>query len=439
MTVVNDQPVALAAARIENMPVAIVGAGPIGLAAAAHLAERGVDFVILEAGDSAASSVKEWGYIRLFSTWKHVIDPASRRLLESNGWTPPRHEDAAPSGSELVTHYLSPLAALEPIASRLRLGVSVEDVTRRGMDRTRTAHRATTPFVLRLRDSAGALSELSARAVIDASGTYRTANSLGSNGLDPLGFAEVADLVTTALPDVLGADRSRFSGKHAVVVGAGHSAVNTIISLATLIQTSPSTTVTWVIRGASAARVFTSDDDELAGRASLGAKVQRLVDFGVITVINNFETVELASHGDRVVIIGERNGHIERITADLIVNATGFRPNLQMLREVRLDLDEIVEAPRLLAPLIDPNVHTCGTVEPHGFAELQQPEPNFFLAGMKSYGRAPTFLLATGYEQVRSIVAFLAGDLAAARALELVLPATGVCSTSAVTESCCTS
>ena len=438
MTVAYDQPPTIEAPPLGSLPIAIIGAGPIGLAAAAQLVERGIDFVILEAGDAAASSVSDWGHIRLFSPWKHVIDPASRRLLESHGWTPPRDEDVAPSGSELVTRYLAPLAALEPIASRLRLGVSVDGVTRRGMDRTRTARRATTPFALRLRDSSGALSELSARAVIDASGTYRTTNSLGSNGLDPLGFAEVADHVTAALPDVLGADRSRFTAKHVVVVGAGHSAVNTMINLATLIQTAPATTVTWLVRGASAVRVFTSDDDELAGRASLGAKVQRLVDFGVITVVNNFEIVALAAHGNRVDIIGERDGHTERITADLIVNATGFRPNLQMLREVRLDLDDVVEAPRLIAPLIDPNVHTCGTVEPHGFAELQQPEPNFFLAGMKSYGRAPTFLLATGYEQVRSIVAYLAGDLAAARALELVLPATGMCSTSAA-ESCCSS
>ena len=115
---------------------------------------------------------------------------------------------------------------------------------------------------------------------------------------------------------------------------------------------------------------------------------------------------------------------------DLVVNATGFRPNLDMLREVRLELDEIVQAPKRLAPLIDPNVHTCGTVEPHGFAELEHPEPGFFLAGMKSYGRAPTFLLATGYEQVRSITAWIAGDEAAARNVELVLPATGVCSSS---------
>ena len=135
-------------------------------------------------------------------------------------------------------------------------------------------------------------------------------------------------------------------------------------------------------------------------------------------------------------VAGLRHGGVEHITTDLIVNATGFRPDLGILREMRLSLDEIVEAPVKLAPLIDPNVHSCGTVEPHGFAELRHPEPNFFIAGMKSYGRAPTFLLATGYEQVRSITAYLAGDLAAATNVELVLPATGVCSTSSTDASC---
>jgi hypothetical protein len=108
-----------------------------------------------------------------------------------------------------------------------------------------------------------------------------------------------------------------------------------------------------------------------------------------------------------------------------------------MLREIRLDLDEVVEAPRRLAPLIDPNLHSCGTVEPHGFDELRHPEKDFFVVGMKSYGRAPTFLLATGYEQVRSVAAYLDGDLDAARRVQLVLPATGVCSTDVGAGSCC--
>jgi hypothetical protein len=111
------------------------------------------------------------------------------------------------------------------------------------------------------------------------------------------------------------------------------------------------------------------------------------------------------------------------------VAATGFRPDWSILSEVRLDLDPAVESPRALAPMIDPNVHSCGTVRPHGAEELKQPEGNLFAIGMKSYGRAPTFLMLTGYEQARSVVAAIAGDWDAARRVELVLPETGVCAT----------
>jgi thioredoxin reductase len=425
-------------ARIDTLPVAIIGAGPIGLAAAANLVERGIDFVMYEAGDTVADSMRQWGHIRLFSPWKHVVDPASRRLLESAGWAHP-HDDTLPTGAELVEKYLAPLAALGPIATRIRTGTEVTAVTRDRMDRTRTAHRETTPFVLRLNDR-GQVSETTARAVIDASGTYRSPNSLGSHGLDPLGLPEVADLVSHALPDVLGRDRSRFAGRHTTVVGAGHSAANTLLSLAAVKEQEPATRITWLIRNASAARVAQSENDELSARASLGIRLKALVESGAVEVLDGFEITRLKRDGRGIRIIGSRGGELVDHKTDLVVNATGFRPNLDMLREVRLDLDDVVEAPKRLAPLIDPNLHSCGTVEPHGFAELQQPESGFFLAGMKSYGRAPTFLLATGYEQVRSIAAWLAGDMAAAASIELVLPATGVCSSStgqADASSCC--
>jgi len=113
---------------------------------------------------------------------------------------------------------------------------------------------------------------------------------------------------------------------------------------------------------------------------------------------------------------------------DRIVSATGFRPDHTLSAELRLDLDPVLGATRQLAPLIDPNEHSCGTVRPHGARELAQPEAGFYFAGMKAYGRAPTFLMLTGYEQVRSIIADIAGDRAAAERVELVLPETGVCS-----------
>ena len=437
MTLLDLTPRVATDNRLATLPVAVIGAGPIGLAAAANLAERGIRFTILEAGADAAASVRLWGHTRLFSPWQHLIDPAARRLLEQAGWAPPADEGRMPRGHELVDDYLSPLAALDAISPHLRYGARVVAVSREGMDRTRTAGRATTPFVVRIETADGGLEDLAARAVIDASGTYTTPNPLSSSGLDPLGVADVAERVLHALPDVLGAGRAHFAGAHTTVVGAGHSAANTLLALAELARLEPGTRVTWLIRNAGAVRVSSSSDDELAGRAELGSVLDRLVADGEVDKVDSFEISGLAAHADGIRLTGVRHGVPATHDTDLVVNATGFRPDLGMLREIRLGLDDIVEAPVRLAPLIDPNEHSCGTVAPHGFDELRHPEAGFFIVGMKSYGRAPTFLLATGYEQVRSVAAWLDGDMRAATDVRLDLPATGVCSTDIGGGSCC--
>lgn len=407
--------------RLATLPVAIIGAGPVGLAAAAHLADRGIAFTVLEAASGPAAAVEKWGHTRLFSAWREVVDPVARRLLEATGWIMPG-EGRAPSGRELVDDYLRPLAGLPEISAHVRYGARVIGVARQGMDRTRSLDRENTPFLVRTADG-----ELLARAVLDASGTYDSPNSLLSTGLPTIDDARISH----ALPDVLGRERERFAGQHTIVVGAGHSAANTLISLVRLQRDAPGTRITWLIRNAGAVRVSSSVDDELVGRAQLGARVDRYVEAGAVDKIDSFEIGRVEARPDGIHLSGTRRGELAEVTADVVVNATGFRPDLAPLREIRTDLDAVVEAPRLLAPLIDPNVHSCGTVEPHGFRELTHPEHGFFLVGMKSYGRAPTFLLATGYEQVRSITAWLAGDLASASRVELTLPATGVCSTDA--------
>lgn len=427
MTLLDITPRVSSSDRLTALPVAIIGTGPIGLAAAAHLAERGIGFVVLEAGDEAAASVRSWGHTRLFSPWKHLVDPVARRMLEPTGWQL-RDPELAPTGTELVEEYLAPLAALEAIGPHIRFRTEVIGISREGMDRTRSRGRAATPFTVRTKIG-GEIEDLSARAVIDASGTYLSPNSLSSNGLGLLGFDEISDAVSHALPDVLGRDRTRFAGRRTTVVGAGHSAANTLLGLAELAHQEPSTRVTWLIRNAQAVRVSSSPDDELADRARLGSRVDQAVADGRIEVVDSFEILRARRSDDGVELVGRRGDDLVAHRTDVVVNATGFRPDLDILREMRLDLDEIVEAPRRLAPLIDPNVHSCGTVEPHGFRELTHPEQGFFIVGMKSYGRAPTFLLATGYEQVRSVTAWIAGDMTAASQVELVLPATGVCST----------
>jgi thioredoxin reductase len=398
--------------NLEHLPVVVIGAGPVGLAAAAHLAERGLPFVVLEAGDRPAAAVREWGHVRLFSPWRFNVDAAAGRLL---GWEPPDGE-RLPTGAELAGEYLQPLAERLVV----RYGARVAAVTRLGMDRLRSAGRAETPFLVRLADG----EELPARAVIDASGTWETPHWLGAAGIPALGEREATAYVHRSLPDVLGRDRDRFAGRRALVVGAGHSAANTLLALAELAEQAPGTTVTWAIRSDSPARVYGGEAaDALPARGAIGTRLRSLVSSGAITVLTGFG-IRRVSAGEREVVVSDGT---REIAADRIVSATGFRPDHTIVSELRLDLDPVVGSTRALAPLIDPNLHSCGTVPPHGVHELTHPEPGYYAIGSKSYGRAPTFLLATGYEQARSVVAALAGDWSAARDVHLVLPETGVC------------
>ncbi|GGO20107.1 FAD-dependent oxidoreductase [Micromonospora parathelypteridis] len=424
---------------LDTLPVVIIGAGPTGLAAAAHLHERGLTFTVLEAGDTPGAAVRQWGHVRVFSPWRFNIDPAARRLLDDAGWVAPDPE-GLPTGAELVGDYLQPLAELPQLKPHVRYGARVEAISRLGLDRLRTAGRDTAPFLLRLADG----DELFARAVIDASGTWRTPNVLGASGLPARGEADATAYLEHALPDVLGVDRDRFDGRHTLVVGAGHSAANTLLSLAELAGSTPGTEVTWAIRTASPARTYGgADADTLPARGALGARLRAHVDAGRIRLLTGFAVHTLAPVDGRVrVVVRHANGTDESITVDRIVAATGFRPDHSIAAELRLDLDPVLGATRALAPLIDPNEHSCGTVAPHGVDELAHPETGYYAVGMKAYGRAPTFLMATGYEQVRSVVAALAGEWVAARDVQLDLPATGVCNSNPAGDQlggCCTS
>ncbi|MFG1708791.1 FAD-dependent oxidoreductase [Nonomuraea sp. M3C6] len=401
-----------------GLPVVVIGAGPVGLAAAAHLAERGLDFLVLEAGQQAGASIAQWGHVRVFSPWKYNLDAAARRLLEADGWTAP-DPDWLPTGAELIDDYLAPLA--KRLGERLRTDARVTAISRLGYDRVRTNGREQAPFLIRLHDGR----ELRARAVIDASGTYLSPNVLGASGLPAHGEQAVAD---HALPDVLGGDRDRYEGKRVLVVGAGHSAATTLLALAQL----ENTPITWAIRAGDAGRSYGGGDaDALPARGALGTRLHALVESGRVQLLTGFFTHRVNATPDGVEVVSRDPSGVEQsITVDRIVSATGYRPDHSIASELRLDLDPILGSTRALAPLIDPNQHSCGTVPAHGVDELAHPEPGYYAIGVKSYGRAPTFLLATGYEQARSIVAALAGDWEAAREVHLDLPETGVCSSS---------
>ncbi len=414
---------------VAGLPVAVLGAGPVGLAAAAHLLARGIDCRIIEAGLSVGAHLLDYGHVRLFSPWRYNIDSAVAAALAPTGWQPPP-DDAVPLAREVVERVLQPFAALPVVASRLMLGTRVVAISREGFDKVKTAGRKQAPFVIRALQAEGPI-EVRASAVIDATGTWGQPNPLGANGLPALGEREHAERIFYGIPDVLGRDRARYAGRRTLVVGAGHSAANALLGLAELARSSSGTQLVWAVRTPVLARVFGGGAaDALPARGQLGSDLRTLRDSGALTFVSGLRIGALQERGGQLQVQGlDAQGRPTALDGiDQIVCATGQRPDLRLAAELRLRLDPWLESTEALGPLIDPNLHSCGTVRPHGHRELAHPEPGFYTVGVKSYGRAPTFLMATGYEQVRSVVAALAGDLAAADRVELDLPETGVCS-----------
>lgn len=355
---------------MNTLPVVVVGAGPVGLAAAAQLRERGLTPLVFERGESAGAAIAEWNHVRLFSRWGELIDPAARRLLDAIDWAAP-DDEAYPTGQDWTRDYLVPLAnALGD--DIVQLNTEVVGVARRGRDRVVDAGRDTEPLSVHLRRSDGTEGRITARAVIDASGTWTTPNPLGGEGLPALGERDAVGVIEYRVPNLADPKvRDRYAGKHIVIAGSGHSAMTAIVALADLEKQAPGTRISWVLRRGDVGSTFGGgDDDQLPARGALGLRAKAAVDAGLLTVVPGFRTatIEPADDDDRVVLVSDTGARIDDV--DRVVVLTGFRPDLSWLSEIRLGLDPVLQAPTQLAPLIDPNVHSCGTVYPHGVAEL---------------------------------------------------------------------
>ena len=423
----------------QHLPVAVIGAGPVGLAAAALLIASEIRPVIFEKGPSVASAVRSWSHVRVFSPWKFNIDEAARLLLKPSDWKEPDPE-GLPTGGEMLRDYLEPLANHPTISENIRFNATVQSVVRKGFDKVSTTGRDDAPFHITWIDGDGREHVTEASAVIDASGTWFSPNPMGANGLPVDGEKDASARIDYGIPDVLRQARSRYANKKVLVVGAGHSAINAVLDLLRLQESAPRTRVVWSLRRNRLDKLFGGGlNDKLPARGELGLAARRAIAENRLELLVPFAPDRIRQTSSGLTISGIHNGQAIAFSVDEVIVATGFRPDVEIFRELRISLDPALEAPPALAPLIDPNLHSCGTVPPHGVAELSHPEKGFYIVGSKSYGRAPTFLMATGYEQVRSIVAEIAGDHEAARDVRLVLPETGVCNSSRKTESsaCC--
>lgn len=409
-----------------QLPAAIIGGGPVALAAAAQLIKREIPFVLLEQGASVGASVLVWGHVQMFSPWEFNIDAAASELLTESGWIAPPKEEL-PTGKQLFDQYLYPLSELDKLKPYIKTHAHVIAIHRKGFDKMKTAGREKAPFEI-VYESNHIVYRVEASAVIDATGTWRTPNPIGASGDYAAQESNFSSVIHYGIPDIKGALANRYVGKKVAVVGSGHSAIHAVLSLHEMKLVNPATAIHWILRKQTIEDTFGGGElDGLPARGELGIRAAALVREGALNVHTPFYIHGLEKEGEKLNLIGTG---ITITEVDEIIAATGARPDFSFVRELRYAADSSIECVPRLANLIDPNIHSCGTVRPHGEAELRQPEQNFYIVGSKSYGRAPTFLLATGYEQVRSVAAALAGDWGSAQEVKLNLPETGACSTS---------
>jgi thioredoxin reductase len=421
----------------QSLPVAVIGAGPVGLAAIAHLELRGIPFILFEAGSSVASNILTWKHIRVFSPWRYNIDKAARQLLDESGWVGP-DDDGLPTGEELYNQYFKPFYELPFIKPNIFLNAKVLSVGRKNTDKMKTLGRENLPFVVQVFHNSEVMN-FDTRAVIDTSGTWNSPNPIGSGGVYAIGEVENRDHIFYGIPDILGDHKNRYKNKRVLVVGSGHSSINAILELDKLKDKFPDTEINWVLRKKNISDIYGGQEkDALEARGALGIKIEQLVVSDRVNVYTPFQIQQIQKKDGRLMVIGTQDDQKFALPGiDEIISNTGSRPDFSFIREIRLSIDPSLESVQAIAELIDPNIHSCGTVRPHGEKELRHPDRDFYIAGSKSYGRAPTFLMATGYEQVRSITAAIDGDMEAATNVELDLPETGVCSVDAGNSSCC--
>lgn len=381
--------------------IAIIGAGPVGLEAALAAEKSGRAFTIYERGQ-IADAVRQWGHVRMFSPFTTNSTKSGIARLRAAGHELPE-PDALLTGEEFRDGYLQPLA--DTFGARLLRKTSVVAIGRSrrlkgdfigGSERSVAA-----PFRLLLAAKDGQRVE-EADVVLDCSGTFAQPNALGEGGIPAPGESECAEHIHHGIP------RLTRSARY-LVVGAGHSAATVVRQLAEI----PRSEVTWLIRRDRETPAEEVPDDPLPERARLAQSANQLVWDGRVQLLSGATVVALQRTDNGIAVRWRnRTGDEQDLVVDEIVAATGFRPDLALTRELQLQTCWATEGTYpLAASLLGEAGADCLTTPVFGAETLLHPEPNFFTLGMKSYGRAPYFLLRTGYEQVAAVFDWLEQNL----------------------------
>jgi cation diffusion facilitator CzcD-associated flavoprotein CzcO len=384
--------------------IAVLGAGPTGLEAALAAHERGWDVTVYEAAPHVAGHVRAWGHVRLFTPWEMDLSPRVRALLDD---VPTG--DLPPTGHELAN-------ALERAAGvlgdRVRLSHRVDAVAREGLLKSEeigTDRRARQPFRLLLTGPGGEERTATADVVLDCTGSWGNPSPLGDGGIPAPGERSLGDRVVRRLPDVLG-DPDRWTGRHVLLVGAGNSAQTVARDLAAV-----GARLTWAVRARRPAWGAVAGDP-LPARTALVESSRRLA-AGVdgVTLVTGVVVEQLRAEGERIaVVLRNRDGGRRELVVDDVVAMTGTAPDASLYRQLQVHECYATEGPMALAAsLMADGAADCLTQPALGVDALRNPEPRFFVLGIKSYGRNPTFLLRVGWEQVAEVLAALDAELGA--------------------------
>ena len=398
--------------------LAVIGAGPIGLEAASAALDRGFDVHVFERGE-VGDHLLAWGHVQLFTPWRMGMGPSGRARLERQGWTAPDPE-SLPTGSELVSRYLAPLAALPEMRDRIHTHAQILHVSRRGClkgDSVGAEARREFPFRLLARDPGGRESFLHAFSVIDASGIYGQPNWAGDGGIPARGELYLAPQMSYHVDDVRDLRRLRHAGKRTLVIGGGASAATVAADLLALAREVPETSVAWATRRPAAELYLPIENDALPARAALHQNARRLLAAGdpALThvgdvVVDGFE-FNSATHRYRVALRKIDDSGVRTEEVDAVIVNTGFGPDNSLYRELQVHECYASRGPmKLAAALLKSNAGDCLDVPAFGADVLASPEPDFYILGNKSYGRNPNFLLETGYRQVSDVIEKLARD-----------------------------
>jgi hypothetical protein len=395
--------------RSDHPRIALLGAGPVGLEAALYAAVLKLPFTVFERG-RVGEHLHQWGHVRLFSPFGMNSTPLGRSRLRAEQPRADLPGDAdILTGREHLAAYLEPLARSALLREQVRTETAVLHVGRKGFlkeDSPGDGRRGRQPFRLFLRKG-GRESVEEADVVLDCTGTYGRPRWLGEGGIPALGELSARPHIAGGLEDVLGERRSVYADRTTLVVGGGYSAASTVCALAALGERHPATWVIWLARGAGTQPIRRLVNDPLKERDQLAVRANMLATRGDANVEFHapvaVEAVECAGADRGFTVRGVCGGRPAAWQADRLIANVGSTPDTELYRELQVQEDCAWLGPPGVAAALSGQAGPVGLSPPQGADALRHPEPNFFILGAKSYGRNSSFLLRTGFEQVREV------------------------------------